>query len=513
MTNHSIRMLGVAILTAMIGLGASGQASQVSSQGPSQSRSIKNRDAAEKTLEQRTLIKFKGNAADAKAYSWMTKKAGWTVSPVTDQLVVVKGISHETVQSRLGVIANLFGENEIEYTQPDYPIRLMHDYRIQDSLRRAAILKSEKALSIFAKPMPADNPPLPTDFSTGQGNDPDIKRQWGILDIQGPEAWRIHDDSKDIIVAVIDTGIDYTHEDLKPNLWINKKEIPNNGIDDDHNGYVDDIIGWDFSANDNKPFDLAVEPLKLITKGGNPGHGTHCAGNVGARGGNGLGISGVAPHVQIMGLRFISEQGAGTTSGAIGAIRYAVDNGAKVLSNSWGSEGEDPENKEENKALREAIAYAEAKGVIFVAAAGNGHRGVGYDNDKDPAPAYPASYTHDNIISVAAIDVNDNLGSFSNWGATSVDIGAPGLNVYSTTVGNNYSDKVVDMAAITVDWDGTSMACPHVAGAAALYWGAHPTKSWQEVKDAILKSATPIPALKGKVTTNGKLNVLDLLKQ
>lgn len=490
MTTHSMRAILIFALGSMLGICA---------------------NANNNKSSERTLVKFKNDVESSRTFAWMTGKSGWNVTKLSDQWVLVQGAGVEAVQARLG---RLFaGESDIEYSQPDYPVRLMHDFRIQDPLRRAAISKSAKALAHLSRAMPADNPNFPTDLSTGTGADPELGKQWGLLNALVPDAWKIHKDSRSIIVAVIDTGVDYTHEDLRPNLWINKKEIADNGIDDDRNGYIDDVLGWDFVTNDNKPFDLAMEPLKVITSGGNPGHGTHCAGNVGARGDNGKGIAGVAPQVQLMSLRFISEKGAGYTSGAIGAIRYAVDNGAKVLSNSWGSEGEDPAAGEENKALRDAVAYAEQNDVLFIAAAGNGHKGRGYDNDNDPLPAYPASYPHDNIITVTAMDVNNRLGSFANWGNTSVDIGAPGLNVYSTMVGNVYSDKVVDLASISVDWDGTSMAAPHVAGAAALYWGANPSKTWQEVKEAVMNSATPVPALKSKIVTGGKLNVLEMMKR
>ncbi|MEN0058019.1 MAG: S8 family serine peptidase, partial [Bdellovibrio sp.] len=213
----------------------------------------------------------------------------------------------------------------------------------------------------------------------------------------------------------------------------------------------------------------------------------------------------------IMSLRFITEKGQGTTADAIKAIRYAVDNGAKVLNNSWGSEGED-EDSAGNQALKDAIQYAQDNGVLFVAAAGNGHKGVGYDNDTDKAPAYPASYNHDIIISVAALDSHNQLGSFSNWGAQTVDLGAPGVKVFSTVVEQNYSDVVIDKLGFKATWDGTSMAAPHVAGAAALYWSLHPQKTWQEVKAAILGSAQKIPALENKVVSNGKLDVGALIQ-
>jgi thermitase len=353
----------------------------------------------------------------------------------------------------------------------------------------------------------------------GRGADPEFSKQWGMADIGAQEAWTKTKGSEEMVVAVIDTGVDYTHEDLLPNMWRNPGEAgqdsqgrdkSSNGLDDDNNGYVDDVVGWDFVSNDNKPYDLAVDPLDLLAGGGNPGHGTHCAGNVAARGDNGKGIAGVAPNVKIMGIRFISEEGMGTTAAAIKSIRYAVDNGARVLSNSWGSEGEDTASPE-NKALRESVQYAENKGVLFIAAAGNGHSGKGYNNDTDPSPAFPASYEYDNVVSVAALDSRNALGSFSNWGVKTVDIGAPGVVVFSTTVGGTYSDVILDKYGFRVTWDGTSMACPHVAGAAALYWSLNPTKNFREVKEALIRSAKAIPSLRGKVVSDGKLDVKNLI--
>lgn len=398
----------------------------------------------------------------------------------------------------------------VEYVQPNYKVSLLEDYSIQDPLRKAALAKMLSRNPQLPATAKADNPGIPDAPQPTTGADPLFAKQWGMIDNGVAEAWKSTKGSPDMVVAVIDTGVDYTHEDLLPNLWRNSNEIPNNNIDDDNNGYVDDIIGWDFVSNDNKPFDLAMEPLDILFKGGNPGHGTHCAGNVAARGDNGKGIAGVAPNIKIMSLRFISERGQGTTADAIKSIRYAVDNGAKIMSNSWGSEGEEP-GAPENQALRDTVQYAQDKGVLFVGAAGNGHKGVGYDNDMDKNPAYPASYPHDIIISVAALDANNNLGSFSNWGATSVDIGAPGVKVFSTVVEQGYSDVVIDKFGIKATWDGTSMATPHVAGAAALYWSEHPEKSWQDVKTAILSSAKKINTLTNKSVSGGKLDVKALL--
>lgn len=433
---------------------------------------------------------------------------GQTAEKVTDEWLLIQLPAHS--QQALQALVN---NSAVEYIQPNYKLGLFKDYRIQDPLKRTALRKMLQRHPQFKPAKYADNPEIPGEPTGRSGNDPLFEKQWGMNDIGMTEAWKVTKGSPDMIVAVIDTGVDYTHEDLLPNLWRNSKEIAGNGIDDDKNGYVDDTIGWDFVSNDNKPYDLAVEPLELLFGGGNPGHGTHCAGNVAARGDNGIGIAGVAPQVKIMSLRFLSEKGEGTTADAVKAIRYAVDNGAKVLSNSWGSEGEGDPNDPENVALRESIQYAQSNGVLFVAAAGNGHQGKGYDNDTDAKPAYPASYDFENIISVAALDKNDQLGSFSNWGKKAVDIGAPGVAVFSTTVAGKYSDMVIDQFGFKVSWDGTSMACPHVAGAAALYWSAHPTKSWQEVKEAILSSAKKIGAMEDRSVSNGKLDVKALMSR
>jgi len=466
--------------------------------------------AAPKDNKQDVLIKLAPNTGYSMNLFAQFEGNGAKVEQLNNQWIRVEGgklNAHD--------LKALSSNPAIAYIQPNYPVHLLEDYSVQDPLRRAAVLKyaaREKARwGTRAKDKKyIDNPDIIDAPQQSVGADPLFANQWGMQDNHVQDAWKVSMGSPDMIVAVIDTGVDYTHQDLVPNLWRNQKEIPNNGIDDDNNGYIDDVIGWDFVSNDNKPYDLAVEPLQLLT-GGNPGHGTHCAGNVAARGDNGIGISGVAPNVKIMPLRFISDKGQGTTADAIKAIRYAVDNGAKVLSNSWGSEGEDPADGAANQALRDAIQYAMDKGVLFIAAAGNGHQGVGYSNDTDPQPSYPATYTHENIISVAAIDVNDNFGSFSNWGVKTVHIAAPGVKVFSTTVGSEYSDVVIDKYGFHATWDGTSMATPHVAGAAALYWSAHPEKTWRDVKTAILGSAKKISAAQGKLVTEGKLDVNALM--
>lgn len=434
---------------------------------------------------------------------------GLKASAVSDSWIEISG------NVKLSQFKGFLESGAVLHAQPNFKVHTYENPALTNLKKNPALL-AKIAAYVKAHPTAAsraqvDNPDIPNAPTATPGADPLFSKQWGMNDIGVANAWKLAPISSDVVVAVIDTGVDYTHEDLAGNMWHNPREILN-GLDDDNNGFVDDIVGWDFLGKDNKPYDMAGSLMDIILKGANPGHGTHCAGNVAAVGNNSKGISGVAPNAKIMALRFIGNEG-GSTSDAILAIRYAVDNGAKVLSNSWGSEGDDPADASTNLALKEAIQYAQDHDVLFIAAAGNGHSGVGYDNDTDAKPGVPASYDNANIISVAAIDNTDKLGAFSNWGAKTVDIAAPGVKIFSTVVqSGKYSDSIGFAGFSLAGWDGTSMATPHVAGAAALYWSAHPTKSWFEVKNAILATAKPIAAAQGKMTSNGKLNVEALMK-
>ena len=363
-----------------------------------------------------------------------------------------------------------------------------------------------------------DNPDIPESISKKTGPDPLFEKQWGMKNVNLSQAHEVSTGSSEVIVAVLDTGMDYTHEDLLPNLWRNpgetgldsdgnKKET--NGVDDDENGYVDDVIGWDFVDNDNKPYDMkGGSPLT----GGNLGHGTHCSGSIAAKINNGMGIKGVAPNTKIMILRFMGSEGQGSTEGAVKALQYAIDNGARVTSNSWGVTAS-REEAEKDQMLTEAIQLSQKKGVLFIAAAGNGDKmGKGFDNDSSQTPAFPSSFDDEIIISVAAIDVENKMGSFSNWGQNTVDIAAPGMEILSTTVGGGYENRVKIPFLGSAPWAGTSMAAPFVSGAAALYWSAHPEKTWSEVKNAILNSASSTPSLKDKMVSDGRLNVGALMQ-
>jgi Zn-dependent metalloprotease len=271
-------------------------------------------------------------------------------------------------------------------------------------------------------------------------------------DIDAPEAWESGVGGASVKVAVIDTGIDYNHEDLAANMWINTGEIPGNGIDDDNNGYVDDVHGYDFFNRDGDPMD-------------DHGHGTHCSGTIGAVGNNGVGVAGVCWNVKIMALKFLSAAGEGDTAGAISCMEYAVRMGARVFNNSWGDVPGGPYEQ----ALKDAIDATGAANVLFIAAAGNDA------NNNDVNPAYPASYASDNIISVMSVSSTGARSSFSNYGQQSVDLAAPGSSIVSCKLGGGYQYM-----------SGTSMATPHVVGACALLLSLNSGYSAQQVKHALM---------------------------
>ncbi|MEO5368039.1 MAG: S8 family serine peptidase, partial [Magnetococcus sp. WYHC-3] len=349
--------------------------------------------------------------------------------------------------------------------------------------------------------------------ATALPNDPDFGKLWGMqntgqnlsdaprdpktgtpgCDIKALAAWDISTGSRNVLVAVIDTGIDYTHEDLAANMWINPgetgrdangKDKQTNGLDDDGNGFIDDWHGWDFSNDDNDCMDDHY-------------HGTHCAGTIGGVGNNGVGVAGVCWNVSLVGLKFLDKSGSGAFSDAIDAINYAMKIGAKVLSNSWGGSAGPEYKSDPTDEMRLAINAAGAQGIVFVAAAGN----AGSDNDGS-GTHYPSSYDCANIISVAATDSRDQLAFFSCYGLTTVDIGAPGLNVWSCKPRNSYQYLA-----------GTSMATPHVAGACALALSVAPYASAEGLKAMIMACAEPVPALAGKCVTGGRLDLLRLVKQ
>ncbi|MCY3414126.1 MAG: S8 family serine peptidase [Candidatus Heimdallarchaeota archaeon] len=299
-------------------------------------------------------------------------------------------------------------------------------------------------------------------------NDASYSQLWGMDKIQAPEAWDIRTDASSVVVAVIDTGVQLSHPDLTANKWVNPGEIAGNGIDDDNNGFVDDINGWDFANNDASYYD-----------GTSDDHGTHVAGTIGGVGNNGMGVAGVSWNVKLMALKFLSSTG-GSTADAISAIEYATMMGADIISASWGGGGFD-------QALKDAI---DAFPGLFVAAAGND------GTNNDATAHYPSSYTSSNLIAVASTDSADGMSSFSNYGATSVDIAAPGSSIYSTWPSNTYN---------TIS--GTSMATPHVSGAAALVLANEPSLSPEQLKAKLMDNADLISSQSGRTVSEGRLNV------
>ncbi|TMO75281.1 peptidase S8 [Pseudoalteromonas sp. S3785] len=342
-------------------------------------------------------------------------------------------------------IARLKSHQAIEYVEPDYQV------------------------SIAATP-----------------DDPRFDELWGLnndgqtggtadADIDAVEAWDISTGSRDVVVGIIDTGIDYSHSDLASNMWVNSSEIPGDGIDNDGNGFVDDVHGINAITNSGDPMD-------------DEGHGTHVSGTIGASGNNATGVVGVNHEVSLVGCKFLDAAGSGSTSDAIKCIDYMVGLknagvNLRVLNNSWGGGGY-------SQALADAIASSEAADLLFVAAAGND------TIDNDVNPHYPSNYENASVLSVASTDQTDNISWFSHYGLTSVDMGAPGSAILSTTPGESYAS-----------YSGTSMATPHVAGAAALVLSINPELNTQELKELLMSSGDANAALQGVTVAGTRLNV------
>ncbi len=311
-------------------------------------------------------------------------------------------------------------------------------------------------------------------------NDPLFKQQWNLNNTEKPavdigitKAWDLQTGSRKVIVAVIDTGINYNHPSLKDNMWVNeaeKKGKPN--IDDDGNGFVDDVYGYNFANNTGDPLDDQM-------------HGSHCAGVIGAKGNDDIDVAGINWNVRMMALKFLGSDGSGSTDSAVKAIDYAIKMKAKILSNSWGGSGS-------SKALKAAIVRANAAGILFVVAAGND----GSNNDK--IPTYPASYQQPNVVTVASIGPTGALSSFSNFGKT-VHVAAPGERVLSTVLKG------------TEKLSGTSMATPHVAGIAALLLAQNPKMTAAEIKARLIATTLKPNGLLG-VTKYGLVNAYNALQ-
>lgn len=410
--------------------------------------------------EHRLLVKFKGIPSRPPGRAMMPQtlplKAASALNKVQGQVVKTLGVIGvhlvETPQPLGRAIEALYRSGAVEYAEPDYKVK-------------AEVVPDDPAFDLL---WGLNN--------TGQtGGVPDA-------DIDAPEAWDTATLGKGVIVGVVDTGVDYSHEDLAGNMWQNPGEIAADGIDNDGNGWVDDIYGIDTVNNDSDPFD-------------DNNHGTHVTGTIGALGNNGKGITGIAWETKIMALKFLDASGSGFNSDAIEAIGYALSMKNKlgylrmILNNSWGGGGY-------SQALYDAIQTAQNEGVLFLAAAGNEGR------DTDLYPHYPSGYDLDNIITVGASDQKDQppvlfgTASWSNRGCTSVDLSAPGDNIFSTLPFNQYGFN-----------SGTSMATPHVSGIAALIWSKYPNQNWRVVKSALLNSVEQKSALKKYSVSQGRVNL------
>ena len=324
--------------------------------------------------------------------------------------------------------------------------------------------------------------------SAPRPNDPKFAEQWALnnlgqdggkerADIDALKAWAKTRGSEKVVVAVLDTGVDYTHPDLVSNMWFRPDNVPQ--YKDDELGTFNDEHGFNAASNLSDPMD-------------DNGHGTHCSGIIGAEGDNDEGIAGINWNVRIMPLKFMGRGGYGTTKDAIEAINYAIDrkrNGVnvRVINASWGSTAK-------SKALEDVIRAAGEEGILFVAAAGNA------TTDNDKRPHYPSNYDLPNVISVAATDKGDNLASFSNFGVKTVHIAAPGREILSTWLNDAYREA-----------SGTSMAAPQVAGVAALILSSEPNLSVEKLRERILSSADKVDSLKGKVENGGRLNAAKAL--
>src|SRR5690349_6000580 len=400
------------------------------------------------------LVKFKSGVSDEDIEA-LTARLHDRVEDRIENADGVEAIDDLDNADPASVVAEYSKLPEVEYAEPNYEIKLD---------------ENEGPLV----------PVLP--------HDPQFEDQWALsnsgqqggkkgADISAPLAWAKTTGSQDVVVAVLDTGVDYNHEDLAGNMWTRPDTMA--PYHDNELGTIDDENG--FNAIDN-----AADPMD------DNGHGTHCAGIIGAEGENDLGIAGVNWKVQIMPLKFMNAGGSGTTKDAIEAINYAIERkqagvNVRIISASWGS-------TQRSRALEAAIGKAYENDILFVAAAGNA------STDNDRTPHYPSSYNVPNVISVAALDRHDQLASFSNYGVKSVAIAAPGVDILSTWLGNGYEEK-----------SGTSMATPIVSGVAALVLAEHPHMTVDELRKKLMASTDPIVALKGKTVTAGRINAAKAL--
>jgi len=403
------------------------------------------------------LVRFRSNVTD----DTIRNIAQRLNDQVEDRIESIPGldvIEDEDGQDAASVVAQYRALPEVEYAEANIEIKLDHEV--------------------------AGRPHV-------HANDEMFWRQWGLFnngqdggkfgsDISAMPAWTVTRGSDQVVVAVLDSGVDYSHPDLANNIWTRPPIIlPYEDSDLTAQSTVDDVHGFNVLEETGDPMD-------------DNGHGTHCAGIIGAEGNNGIGIAGVNWNVKIMPLKFTDSDGTGTTKGAIEAINYVINRkragvNVRIISASWGS-------TEKSRALEDVIRKAYEEGILFVAAAGNS------SSDNDQTPHYPSSYNVGNVVAVAALNRNDELASFSNYGARSVHVAAPGVEILSTWLNHGFEEK-----------KGTSMATPFVAGVAALVLARNPKMPVDDLRTLLLKSIDPVSSLKGKVSSGGRINAAKAL--
>lgn len=397
------------------------------------------------------------------------------VNTLSGDLVLLKVNKSRSLSN---LIEKINQNPSVEYAEPNYIYRAIENVSNVTSLLQ--------------------NMQMDRDYSTAMTpNDPRYGKLWGLhntgnnepagssgnsspsgvegADVNAEAAWSMNKGSARVKIAVIDTGVDYNHEDLRNNMWINQAEANGEpGVDDDGNGYIDDIHGYDFANNDGDPMD------------GN-GHGTHCSGTIAAEHNNGIGVAGVMSEASIVAVKFLSDQGSGTTLDAIKAVDYATKVNVDIMSNSWGGGGA-------SQALEDSIRRAKDAGIVFTAAAGNSA------SDNNSRPHYPSNYDVENVISVAAHNYNDTLASFSCYGSRTVHVAAPGRNILSTIPNNGYAV-----------YSGTSMATPHVTGVVGLYVAQNGRTDVAQLRENLMNTSIYTRAYGKKTIGGGRVDAYNFL--
>ena len=372
----------------------------------------------------------------------------------------------------------LAASEEIEYTQKDFFGEKIKMPKLEVLDQAGLMLKSF------------------TEFDMTSFNDPEFSKLWAFNSTAGMNVSEAYDSlpnktAQEIIVAVVDTGVDHNHDDLKDIMWTNEKEIAGNGIDDDNNGYIDDIHGINTLVRD-------AQGRATMNTMASHWHGTHVSGTIAASQNNGIGITGVASNVKIMAIRTVPDDADELDSNIVEAYKYAAQNGARLINCSFGKS-----NNEGGMVVRDVINEIGKKyNTLVIASAGNDSMGPYTWHDNDTSPKYPASFDSENLLVVASTTSTAGLSSFSNIGKNTVDIAAPGSNIYSTLNGNKYG-----MAS------GTSMASPNTTGVAAMVLGYNPTLTAVQLKDLMMKSVTKVSAFGGKIVSGGRVNLKSALSK